>query len=48
LQELEKIAPKQKGIIAQAVKDVVQGLVDDGLVESERIGTSIYYWSYPG
>lgn len=46
-QELEKIAPKEKGIIAQSVKDVVQSLVDDGLVDTDKIGTSIYFWSFP-
>ncbi len=30
-----------------SVKDVVQSLVDDGLVDSERIGTSNYFWSFP-
>ncbi|XP_046389925.1 meiotic nuclear division protein 1 homolog [Ischnura elegans] len=47
LKELEKIAPKQKGIISQSVKDVIQSLVDDGLVDTDKIGTSVYYWSYP-
>lgn len=47
LKELEKIAPKEKGVIAQSVKDVVQSLVDDGLVDSEKIGTSVYFWSFP-
>ncbi|XP_071446960.1 meiotic nuclear division protein 1 homolog [Hetaerina americana] len=47
LKELEKIAPKQKGVIAQSVKDVIQSLVDDGLVDTDKIGTSVYYWSYP-
>nr|CAD7430477.1 unnamed protein product [Timema monikensis] len=46
LKELEKIAPKEKGIIAQSVKDVLQSLVDDGLVDSEKVGTSVYFWSY--
>ncbi|XP_024868802.1 meiotic nuclear division protein 1 homolog [Temnothorax curvispinosus] len=48
LKELEKIAPKEKNIVVQAVKDVLQGLVDDGLVRSEKIGTSIYFWRFPG
>ncbi|KAG6801657.1 meiotic nuclear division protein 1 isoform X1 [Apis mellifera caucasica] len=48
LKELEKIAPKEKGIIAQSVKDVLQTLVDDGLVRSEKIGTSVYFWTFPG
>ncbi|XP_044738117.1 meiotic nuclear division protein 1 homolog [Chrysoperla carnea] len=47
LKELEKIAPKEKGIIAQSVKDVIQSLVDDGLIDTDKIGTSVYYWAYP-
>ncbi|KAF9111650.1 Meiotic nuclear division protein 1 [Mortierella sp. AM989] len=67
LQELEKSAPKLKGIgndalesqdedpefyhctifDRQSVKDVLQSLVDDGLVTVEKIGTSNYYWSFP-
>jgi len=47
LKELEKIAPKEKGIITQSVKDVVQGLVDDCMVDSDKIGTSVYFWAYP-
>ncbi|XP_017759286.1 PREDICTED: meiotic nuclear division protein 1 homolog [Eufriesea mexicana] len=48
LKELEKIAPKEKGIVAQSVKDVLQTLVDDGLVRSEKIGTAVYFWTFPG
>ncbi|XP_060811761.1 meiotic nuclear division protein 1 homolog [Bombus pascuorum] len=48
LKELEKIATKEKGIVAQAVKDVLQTLVDDGLIKSEKIGTSVYFWIFPG
>ncbi|XP_076289795.1 meiotic nuclear division protein 1 homolog [Lasioglossum baleicum] len=48
LKELEKIAPKEKGIITQSVKDTLQALVDDGLVRSEKIGTSVYFWTFPG
>ncbi|CAB3234322.1 unnamed protein product [Arctia plantaginis] len=47
LKELEKIAPKEKAITMQSVKEVVQSLVDDHLVDSEKIGTSIYFWSFP-
>ncbi|KAI9505431.1 Meiotic nuclear division protein 1 [Coemansia spiralis] len=47
LKELEKIAPKQKGIVSQTVKDVVQSLVDDNMCYCEKIGTSNYYWSFP-
>ncbi|KAK7576453.1 hypothetical protein V9T40_012739 [Parthenolecanium corni] len=45
--EIEKIASKEKGINAQLVKDIVQNLVDDGLVDSDKIGTSVFFWSYP-
>ncbi|XP_033338306.1 meiotic nuclear division protein 1 homolog [Megalopta genalis] len=48
LKELEKIAPKEKGIVTQSVKDIVEALVDDGLVRSEKIGTSVYFWTFPG
>lgn len=47
LKDLEKIAPKQKGIIMQSVKDVVQSLVDDNLVDTDKIGTSVYFWAFP-
>ncbi|XP_068750354.1 meiotic nuclear division protein 1 homolog [Montipora capricornis] len=47
LKELEKIAPKEKGITSMSVKEVVQSLVDDNLVDTDKIGTSIYFWAYP-
>jgi len=47
LKDLEKIAPKEKQIIVQSVKDVIQNLVDDGLVDTDKIGTSVYFWSFP-
>lgn len=47
LKEIEKIAPKEKGITPMSVKEVLQSLVDDNLVDQERIGTSNYFWSYP-
>ena len=30
-----------------SVKDVLQSLVDDALVDTDRIGTSNYFWSFP-
>ncbi|XP_072477392.1 meiotic nuclear division protein 1 homolog isoform X1 [Notamacropus eugenii] len=47
LKDMEKIAPREKGITAMSVKEVLQSLVDDGMVDSERIGTSNYFWSFP-
>ncbi|XP_078269002.1 meiotic nuclear division protein 1 homolog isoform X1 [Rhinoraja longicauda] len=47
LKDLEKIAPKEKGITLMSVKEVLQSLVDDALVDSDRIGTSNYFWAFP-
>lgn len=47
MKELEKIAPKEKGIVLQSVKDVTQSLVDDGLIECEKIGTIVCFWAFP-
>ncbi|XP_062055253.1 meiotic nuclear division protein 1 homolog [Lepus europaeus] len=47
LKDMEKIAPKEKGVTALSVKDGLQSLVDDGLVGCERIGTSSSYWAFP-
>ncbi|KAG7098514.1 hypothetical protein E1B28_000458 [Marasmius oreades] len=40
LKELEKLAPKMKGIVSQSVKEILQSLVDDGLVQADKIGSS--------
>ncbi|KAF5386142.1 hypothetical protein D9615_002543 [Tricholomella constricta] len=47
LKELEKLAPKMKGIVSQSVKEVLQSLVDDGLVQGDKIGSSNFFWSFP-
>ncbi|CAA90804.1 meiosis specific coiled-coil protein Mcp7 [Schizosaccharomyces pombe] len=46
LKEVEKLGSK-KQIVLQTVKDVLQSLVDDNIVKTEKIGTSNYYWSFP-
>ncbi len=33
--------------MSQSVKEVLQSLVDDNLVDSDKIGTSIYFWAFP-
>ena len=35
------------GITSMSVKDVLTSLVDDGLVDSDKIGTSVYFWAFP-
>nr|XP_054111750.1 meiotic nuclear division protein 1 homolog [Callithrix jacchus] len=47
LKDLEKIAPKEKGVTSMSVKEVLQSLVDDGMADCERVGTSNYYWALP-
>ncbi|KAH8741189.1 Mnd1 family protein [Cryptosporidium ryanae] len=46
LKEIEKIG-KKCGIIEQTVKDVLQSLVDDSLVISDRIGSLNIFWALP-
>ena len=46
LKELEKWGPK-KGIVLQTVKDVNQSLVDDNLVETDKIGIGAFFWALP-
>ncbi|EPQ57063.1 meiotic nuclear division protein 1 [Gloeophyllum trabeum ATCC 11539] len=36
-----------KGIVSQSVKEVLQSLVDDGLVSSDKVGSSNFFWSFP-
>ncbi|GAB1224288.1 hypothetical protein ENUP19_0186G0006 [Entamoeba nuttalli] len=43
----KKIAPKEKGIVSKTVEEVLKELVDDGIVHSEKIGTSVYFWGFP-
>ncbi len=46
LKDIEKLGTK-KGIIFQSIKDVLDSLVSDNLVESDKIGSSNFYWSLP-
>lgn len=47
LKDIEKIASTQKGVVEKSVKDVLFSLADEGLVDSDRIAQSVYYWSFP-
>ncbi|KAL7712749.1 Meiotic coiled-coil protein [Entamoeba marina] len=47
LKDLEKIAPKEKGIVVKTVEEVVKEMVDDSLIHTEKIGTSVYFWAFP-
>jgi len=30
-----------------SVKDILTSLVDDDMVDTEKIGTSVYFWAFP-
>ncbi|KAG1829041.1 Mnd1 family-domain-containing protein [Suillus subalutaceus] len=47
LKELEKLGPNLKGIGMTIFKEVLQSLVDDGLVQGDKIGASNFFWSFP-
>lgn len=47
LKDVEKLCSSEKGITQQTIKDVLTSLVDDGFVDSDKIGSSVYYWSLP-
>jgi outer membrane murein-binding lipoprotein Lpp len=47
MKDVEKGAGN-KGIIAQAVKDVLKEVCGDDLVHEEKVGISTYYWAFPG
>lgn len=38
---------KEKGFRADTVKDIIDGLVNDGLIKMDKIGCSNYFWSFP-
>jgi hypothetical protein len=44
--EAEKLAEK-KGIRGPVAKEVLKALTDDSLVDTEKVGGSNYYWSFP-
>lgn len=47
LKELEKSLYKEKGVLSQAVKDILKELVGDDEVETDKIGSSVYFWAFP-
>jgi len=47
LKELERMCQKEKGITSMSVKDILTSLVDDGLVDTDKVGTSVYFWAFP-
>ena len=46
LKEIEKAA-SSKGVVSQTIKDVNQSLIDDNLLQSDKIGAANFFWSFP-
>jgi len=46
LKELEKLGPKS-GIVLQSVKEVLDSLCSDYLVEGDKIGSANFFWALP-
>ena len=46
LKEIEKWGAK-KGVVLQTIKDVNQSLIDDNLVETDKIGIGAFFWAFP-
>ena len=44
---LSVCARRAASAVGKSVKEVLQGLVDDYLVETDRIGASNYFWAFP-
>lgn len=47
MKQLETQCSKKKGIVSQTVKDIAQSLVSDDLIQSDKIGINVLYWSFP-
>lgn len=46
MQDLEKLGGKA-GVVTQTVKEVVQSLVDDRMIEVDKIGSGNFFWAFP-
>ena len=46
MKEIEKFGAK-KGVNPMTIKDVNQSLVDDNLVQQDKIGIGQFFWSLP-
>jgi hypothetical protein len=45
--QAEKELPKSKGIISQSVKECVDELVGDSMIDQDKIGSSNFFWAFP-
>lgn len=47
LKDLEKISQKEKGVVPQSVKEVLDILISENRAKEKKIGIYKYYWSFP-
>lgn len=47
LKDVERLASKDKGISLPTVKEVLTSLTGDDLVDTDKIGLSVYFWAFP-
>ena len=46
LKEIESLGARA-GVIQNTIKSVNQSLLDDNLIESDKIGAAVFFWSFP-
>lgn len=46
LQQIEKAGAKV-GVVMNTIKDINQELVNDGQIETDKIGSACFFWSFP-
>jgi hypothetical protein len=46
LPDLENKA-SQLGVVRQTVKEIIQEIASEGLCDMDKIGTTIFFWSFP-
>jgi len=47
MRQLEMQLYKNCGISGMAIKGIVQGLVDENLIQKDKVGIQVLYWSFP-
>lgn len=46
LKDLERICQKEKGVVPQSIKEVLDILISENKAKEKKVGSSKYYWSF--
>ncbi|KAH9386704.1 uncharacterized protein NEMAJ01_1600 [Nematocida major] len=46
LKDLERISLKEKGVVSQSIKEILDILVSENRAKEKKVGASKYYWSF--